>query len=184
MNAHHTPSRSNTSLFFVLSLLLAAASAFMVIGCASTPNIPESERRQLVLAIEEGDPNELGVTQYNQRVQLRDYMRADLVKRLDEAGFNVVEVASSAEYAQYPGAQLLVVHYDNYDPGSAAARVMVGFGAGSCSLDLSAYLYDGERLLDSWRDGRASSMAWGKVVKKLDQEMVKRVRAVLQALNP
>lgn len=60
---------------------------------------------------------------------------------MNKAGFTTASLNTAEEYYNYPGALLLMVNIDNYDPGNAAARAFVGYGAGACALDVSAYLY-------------------------------------------
>ena len=109
-------------------------------------------------------------------------MQKNLAARMNKAGFTIASLNTAEEYYNYPGALLLMVNIDNYDPGNAAARAFVGYGAGACALDVSAYLYSGEQLIDSWRESDYSTMTWGKIVKKLNVNFTKRVQQIMQSL--
>ncbi len=122
------------------------------------------------------------VPQFKQRTQVKNHMQKNLAARLHKAGFIVASLNTVEEYYNHPGALLLMVNIDNYDPGNAAARAFVGFGAGACALDVSAYLYSGEQLIDSWRESDYSTMTWGKIVKKLNVNITKRVQQIMQNL--
>ncbi len=172
-----------TRMFSAFVLFIASTS--LLANCASTPQgagNSGSAGKQIALFVSEGDPAALTPAQLKQRTQVKEHMQKDLAKQMNSAGFSVAVLASSEAYYNYPGALLLTVAIDNYDAGSAAARALVGFGAGTCALDISAYLYSGEHLIDSWRDGDYSSMAWGKIVKKLNVNITKRVQEILQKI--
>ncbi len=164
--------------------VLSVASAFLFANCASTPQGAGDIGQQIAIFVSEGDPAALTVPQFKQRTQVKNHMQKNLAARLNKAGFIVASLNTAEEYYNHPGALLLMVNIDNYDPGNAAARAFVGYGAGACALDVSAYLYSGEHLIDSWREGDYSTMTWGKIVKKLNVNITKRVQQIMQSLPP
>lgn len=166
------------------AFVLSVASAFLFANCASTPQGAGDIGQQIAIFVSEGDPAALTVPQFKQRTQVKNHMQKNLAARLNKAGFIVASLNTAEEYYNHPGALLLMVNIDNYDPGNAAARAFVGYGAGACALDVSAYLYSGEHLIDSWREGDYSTMTWGKIVKKLNVNITKRVQQIMQSLPP
>lgn len=136
-------------------------------------------RQSLDVLIEEGNPSEMQPRQYAFRCELRDYMERDLPKRFARYGFDVHVIR---QHKERPDAarHLLVIHYDAYNPGSAAARFAVGFGAGAASLDLSMSLYQGRAVALSWKDGCGTSGHWSRIINKLDDNMGKKLQSVYQ----
>jgi hypothetical protein len=133
-------------------------------------------RQSLDVLIEEGSAAAMEPRQYQYRCELRDYMRTELPRRFARYGFDVRMLSQRSEYQAAGGGKLLVVRYDAYNPGSNAARLVVGFGAGACSLDLTATLYQGEAVALTWKDGCGTSGHWSRLVNKLDDNMAKKLR--------
>ena len=102
--------------------------------------------------------------QCNQLNQVSEFMEPDLIRQLNRAGYTVSRIAARGDFKAEAGASLLVVKTMNYNPGSTAARIVVGFGAGSASLDFRYELY-GDADKPFWvRDhGRGSSRDWRKI---------------------
>jgi len=167
--------------------VVACASLVMVAaGCRSSrAGHAESSRLSAVavrqaldVLIEEGKPSEMQSKQYEYRCELRDYMERDLPRRLARYGFDVRMIRQRGE--QTAGRHLLVVHYDAYNPGSSAARIVVGYGAGAASLDMSMCLFQGEAVVMSWKDGCGTSGHWSRIINKLDDNMGKKLQAFYQ----
>ena len=143
-----------------------------------TANTP---RRPMDVLIEEGNPADMEAKQYQFRQELRTYMKRDLPRRLARYALDVRMIDQRSTYnAAVDGRDLLVVHYDSYNPGSAAARFVVGYGAGAASLDISLSLYQGSNLQLSWKDGCGTSGHWSRIVKKLDDNMGKKLQTFYQ----
>jgi len=69
-----------------------------------------------------------------------------------------------------------------YNPGSKAARMLVGFGAGSASLDLRFEVYgEGPQPLLVKDHGRGSSRDWQFVCRTLSKDLVKFMGEALKA---
>lgn len=157
-----------------VSLLLFAA------GCRTTEAGPRGSaaRQALDVLIEEGQASEMEARQYQYRCEVRDQMERDLPGRFARGGLDVRMIRQRSEHAAAAaGTHLLVVHYNSYNPGSTAARIVVGFGAGAASLDLSATLFDGNTQLLTWKDGCGTSGHWSRVVRKLNDNMAAKLRA-------
>ncbi len=126
--------------------------------------------------IQEGDVSDMQTQQYKYRQELRAYMERDLPRRFSRYGFDVKILRQLSEHQSAEGRYLLTIHYDAYNPGSAAARYTVGFGAGAASLDLSATLQKNSAAELSWKDGCGTSGHWSRIVNKLDDNMAKKLR--------
>ena len=111
--------------FFVFAVLLLGAWAAAAAGPA------------IDILIEPGDSAQLTPKQYEQRLDLKNYMVRTLPVKMQRHGIEGRIIGEKSDYAG-EGRQLLVVRYVRYNPGATAARIIVGFGAGAASLDVSA----------------------------------------------
>jgi len=161
--------------------LLLALGALVACGSVQAPRGPNGEPLVIELFIERGleGHDEIG---QGQLTELGDYLERDITERLTGAGYEVAAAASPAAATPGPGRYLLSIEILEYNPGSKAARVMVGFGAGTASLDLH-YELRGEdpAPLISEDYGRASSKDWDDIVRRLDEDIVVHVTDVLTA---
>lgn len=160
-------------------LLMAclAVSMFLPLftGCRSA-RVAAGPRQPLDVLIEEGKPDEMQERQYRYRTEVRDYMERDLPRRFSRYGIEARMIRDRGSYAPGGGRHLLVVQYLSYNPGSSAARIVVGFGAGAAALNIQARLLDGQKELLSWQDGCGTSGHWSRLVNKLDANMGARLQ--------
>lgn len=117
--------------------------------------------------------------------QMGERMERDLKNVLDKRGnYNSRILRSRDEFKTGDGEYLLTVRIVRYNPGSKAARIIVGLGAGSCSLDIHYELFgpNGNMLL-SKDDGCGSSLDWQRLARKLNETMLAAIQARLRAGN-
>ncbi|MEI6788074.1 MAG: DUF4410 domain-containing protein [bacterium] len=117
--------------------------------------------------------------------QMGDRMERDLKNVLDKRGnYESRILRSRDEFKPGAGEYLLSVRIVRYNPGSKAARIIVGLGAGSCSLDIHYELFgpSGNMLL-SKDDGCGSSLDWQRLARKLNETMLAAIQARLRAGN-
>ena len=150
--------------FFVFAVLLLGAWAAAAAGPA------------IDILIEPGDSAQLTPKQYEQRLDLKNYMVRTLPVKMQRHGIESRIIGEKSDYAG-EGRQLLVVRYVRYNPGATAARIIVGFGAGAASLDVSCELLDGDRQLLAWEDGCGTSEHWQRLVNKLNDNAVLKLKA-------
>jgi len=129
----------------------------------------------LDILIEEGNSAELDAKQYQQRVELKTYMAKTLPVKFSRHGIEARVLSAKSDYAG-GGRQLLVVRYDRYNPGKTAARLIVGFGAGAASLDVTHTLYDGDKQVMTWTDGCGTSEHWQRLVNKINDNAVIKLK--------
>jgi hypothetical protein len=117
--------------------------------------------------------------------QMGTRMERDLKNVLDKRGnYESRILRSRDEFKTGDGEYLLAVRIIRYNSGSKAARIIVGFGAGSCSLDIHYELFgpSGNMLL-SKDDGCGSSLDWQRLARKLNETMLAAIQARLRAGN-
>ena len=129
----------------------------------------------LDIVIEEGSSAELEAKPYQQRVELKNYMARTLPVKFSRHGIEARILPARSDYAG-GGRQLLVVHYDRYNPGKTAARLIVGFGAGAASLDVTHALYDGDKPVMTWTDGCGTSEHWQRLVNRINDNAVLKLK--------
>ena len=160
--------------------LLTVVSLILVWGCASTPPAPTSASGNpyvIKVMCSKGNPPEEHQKSYD---EMHAWMQQDLVNQLNQAGYSAEIISSEDEYTSGEGKYLLLVEMVKYNPGSSAARIIVGFGAGSASLDNSYKLYSDKRTPDlEWTDGAGSSGHWTRIPRKLNTNTVKRINQKL-----
>ncbi len=112
--------------------------------------------------------------------ELAKWMEKDLVNRLTRAGYSAELITSKDQFVPAEGRYLLTVTVVKYNPGSSAARIVVGFGAGSASLDNHYDLIGaGGQPVLSWDDGVGTSGHWSKLPAKLNGNAVNKIKAQL-----
>ncbi len=157
------------------SVVTFVIAIIAVVGCGPSVQAPVGPGGQKVMMQVVFDRGLEGKTddQINQLDQLGEYMGSNLVAQLNDTGYAAQLIGSKEEFAAAPGKYLLFVKVVNYNPGSKAARMLVGFGAGTCTLDLHFELYGQESApLISTDHGRASSWDWDKLARKLNEDLI------------
>jgi hypothetical protein len=165
--------------------LVSLAFAFLLFGCASAPKAPKGPDGQKIaveVSVDGGweQVDEANPKQVSQRRQLVNFIEKETVRQLSGSGYeaNLIDSAKGPK----AGARQLKLRVVNYNPGSAAARVLVGFGAGAAVLDISAEYKDGGKLLLSTMKSTASGTDWRRNVRKIDI-LIMREMAALPTAN-
>jgi hypothetical protein len=136
---------------------------------------------KLSVVIDRGIESSFTDKQVKNRNQCGEFMEKDLLNVLEIAGIDAELIKSKADYKAGEGTHLLVVRIKEYNPGSAAARIMVGFGAGATSMKTRYELFgSGTTPLVAEDLGLGSSIDWRKVIRKLDEQTVDGVRGKLK----
>lgn len=168
-----------------IGLLLAAGSYS---GCR-TPHVPggvlpDAGQYTIHVLVEPGGPAGVPAAEMKQREQVCAYMEKDLVNVLNKrGGYQAQAIRSRSQFTGMLNQYLLAVKIARYDPGSKAARVVVGYGAGSTSLDIHYEFYGGAPSpLIAANDGVGSGRDWNFCVRKLNENMLAAVTAKLREL--
>ncbi|CCK81987.1 uncharacterized protein TOL2_C38310 [Desulfobacula toluolica Tol2] len=135
------------------------------------PLTSSEEKIHIDVLCDRGNQEELKSRQWQYRNEIAGFMEPNLVRRLGDYGFSSALIGKETEYKKAAGTYLLKVAIESYNPGSAAARVLVGFGAGACSLKCHYELLDskGETIL-SWDDGIGTSQHWKRLPVALNKK--------------
>jgi hypothetical protein len=169
----------------ILALVSVLALALVVSACGGgvkAPTMADGKPLTLVVLMDRGLEGKTPDEQ-NQLNQLGDFHQNDLVNALKDAGYNASLIGSAAEFTPAAGVYMLKVAVVKYNPGSKAARMMVGFGAGTTSLDVRYELFSTDPAAPFYAKdhGRASSVDWPKLVHVVDSDLVNDVTTQLAA---
>ena len=117
------------------------------------------------------------------RNQIADWWEVDLVNVLTRrGGYEAKLIQKLDEFIASPNSYLLTSKIVDYNAGSKAARMIVGFGAGACSMDLHNELFGaGHKLIFAKNEHVASGRDWKYVARKHNEIILKEIN---QALNP
>ena len=163
----------------VLSLLTGAV---LLSGCATpsiAPTTASGQKIKISVISNRGNPKEMESRQWQYRNEVGSYMEVDLVNRLNRTGYDARLIQSVSEYAPSANSYLLSMEITSYNPGSSVARIMVGYGAGACSLDMHYVVKNGSKVLQEWKDGIGTSGDWRRLPRALDDKLVRKLNAEL-----
>lgn len=126
---------------------------------------------------------DMDVNTINSRNQLGDWWEGDLSNVLTRrGGYEARQIQKSEEFVAGPDAYLLTAKIASYNPGSKAARILIGFGAGACSMDLHVELFGADNIQIFTKDDHvASSRDWKYVARKLNENILQAVNEALHA---
>lgn len=148
----------------------------LVFGCnqkTTAPTMADGSKHMIMVLLDRGIEDTFTPKQVEWRNEVGAFMETDLVNRLNRVGYNARLIQDRNEYAPAKGVYLLPVKIISYNPGSQAARYLVGFGAGACALDIHYELIDDSNaVLISTNDGVGSSIGWRPCVQKLDNNII------------
>lgn len=159
-------------------MIMPAAICLLLLGCASAPKAPMGpDGKKIAIEVSvDGGYEQIDASNpkhVNQRNQLVNYMKKTTVEQLKASGYEASLLDSAKGPSQ--GARTLALRIDNYNPGSAAARVLVGLGAGAATLDVSAVYKEGANVLLTTQKSFASGRDWRKIVKKINIQIMQEM---------
>jgi hypothetical protein len=166
---------------------VAVLSTLLAMGCATmkAPILPNGQKINLFMLVNRGDQNAMQEKQWKYRNEVGEYMENDLIGRLTAAGYNVRQIQNRNEFTAGEGNYLLSIAITSYNPGSKAARMLVGSFVGMCSLTTRYELIgtDAAVLTSSDTSSRSGS-DWRDCVRKNDSVTMKAVTIRLKAVYP
>lgn len=158
------------------------AGAMLLSACVTAsvaPTTVSGQKIKISVLSNRGNPKEMESTQWKYRNEVGSYMETDLINRLNRSGYDAKLIESASEYAAGTDSYLISMEITSYNPGSSAARIVVGFGAGSCSLDMHYVVKNGSNVLQDWKDGIGTSGDWRRLPRALDDKLVRKLNAEL-----
>jgi len=169
-----------------LIMVTAFIAVAFVIGFAYPAGAVEKSARTTISVLFDNGVNEtLEARQAKAQTQLSGWMNNDLVRvfaRYTKAGYQAKLIEKRKDFTPQPNNYLLSVKITEYRPGSKAARMIVGFGAGGVSLKIHYELSaDGANAILTKNDQTYSGREWMNAARKLNQNMAKAVTEKLES---
>lgn len=123
-----------TRLLLVLSLMLTSS---MWLGCGgrtgTAATMPDGSRMAIMVHTDKRLTPDMAPDRVAQLNQISEWMENDLLAILEKTGYAATRVEDPTTAAG-PGRLVLRVTIADYNAGSKAARMFVGFGAGAAVL--------------------------------------------------
>jgi hypothetical protein len=164
-------------LFVVLTSL-----AFVACGGGRTGSAvknPDGSAVAFLVHFDRGITADMTPERVDQMQQIATWMEDDLLTILQKTGYAASRTEDPNVQAG-PGRYVLRVKIKNYNAGSKAARMLVGFGAGAAVLDTHFELVgDGGALLISGDPSVGSGRDWKNSARKVNLQTVDAVNARL-----
>jgi hypothetical protein len=161
--------------------LCLLASSLLISGCKTTRSQPVTstgEKIHIDVLCDRGDPSSMEERQWNYRNEVGAFMEPNLVRRLGDYGFSAKQIQQESDFSREAESYLLKVKILDYNPGSTAARMTVGFGAGAASMNCRYELVDAnDKVVLSWDDGCGTSSNWQRIPIKLNQNVGAKLAA-------
>lgn len=168
-----------------MSRVILILLTLLAVGCGHHGNaVTRGGGEPLAVVVDPGLATDMDNAELFQRQQVADFMRKDLVLRLKRLGYEAESLRQRSDFVLGRGQSLLAVKIEHYRPGSKAARIIVGMGAGATSLNISYDITDETgQILTSATDGVGSSRDWSFCCRALNDRLIKVVGSELVAPN-
>lgn len=170
------------------SWVAMVAIAGFLVACGggrtnSAPTMPDGSRIAIMVVPDRGITPDMEPDRVKQIDQLASWMENDLIDILTKTGYAATR-SSDPNVTPGPGRYVLRVTITNYNAGSKAARMFVGFGAGAAVLETHFDLLgesggvevSGDPSVGSGRD-------WKNSARKVNLQTVDTVNARIKAIR-
>jgi len=130
------------------------------------------------ILFDNGVTDKLSASQAKAQTQIGDFMKEDMVRvfeRYEKNGFEAKLIDKEGDYKAAAGNELLKVKITNYNPGSKAARMMVGYGAGGVKLAIHYELIADGKTITSKDDDVYSGRDWRNAARKLNENTARAI---------
>ena len=164
------------------AILSVMVGVILLSGCATpsiAPTAASGQKIKISVMSNRGNSDEMESRQWQYRNEIGSYMEVDLVNRLNRTGYAAQLIQSVSEYIPSADSYLVSMEITSYNPGSSVARMMVGYGAGACALDMDYIVKNGSNVLQDWKDGIGTSSDWRRLPRALDDKLVRKLNAEL-----
>lgn len=158
---------------FALGMVLAACGG----GRHAGPTLPNGQRLAIMVFVDRAVAEGTEVDKAQQLQQVTDWLEPDLLTILRDSGYDAAAVSSFDGVPPAPGRYALRVRITDYNAGSKAARMFIGWGAGKARLAAQFELLgpNGTSYVAGEPEAATGRTDWKHAVRKVDQEIVAAV---------
>ena len=164
-----------TVVYLVLTMVL--------VGCGGSLRAPVTSSGQplsVVFSLDAGITEGMTETQITHHNQLQEYMEVHMLRLLESVGYSASNIEDPSQFTPVQDGYLLTIQITDYNPGSGAARALVGFGAGACVLSTTYQLSeDGQTAIYSNSQSEGSGRSWQSLVQGIDALTARDITAFL-----
>jgi hypothetical protein len=167
--------------FRTAGLLVLGLLAFTACGGRQhAPTLASGKRLAVLVFLDRTLAPETPPEKVSQLQEVADFLEPDLLAVLRDSGYDAAVVSGVQPGGE--GQYTLKVQITEYNGGSKAARMFVGFGAGSARLDTHFELLgpNGASYTSGSPGASTGRSSWQRVVRKVNQEIVAAVNIRLQ----
>jgi len=139
---------------------------------------PATGKTMINILFDSGITDKLSASQVKAQSQIGDFMKEDMVRifeRYEKNGYAAKLIDKEGDYKAGANNQLLKVKITNYNAGSKAARIMVGYGAGGVKLAIHYDLIADGKVITSKDDDVYSGRDWRNAARKLNENTAKAI---------
>jgi hypothetical protein len=165
----------------MLVLGLLAISATTACGSRqSAPTLPGGKRLAVLVYMDRTVAPETPADKVSQLQEVADFMEPDLLTLLRDSGYDAAVASGDSQPAE--GQYKLNVQITDYNGGSKAARMFVGFGAGAARLQSHFELFgpNGASYTSGSPGSSTGKTSWQRTARKVNQEIVSAVSVRLR----
>lgn len=151
-------------------------------GHRGGPTLPNGQRLAIMVFVDRGVAEGTEPGKVQQLQQVNDWLEPDLLAVLRDSGYEAASVASvDGAGGPAPGRYALRVRITDYNAGSKAARMFIGWGAGKARLAAQFELIgpNGTSYIAGEPEAATGRTDWKHAVRKVDQEIVAAVNVRL-----
>lgn len=148
----------------------------------SAPKMADGSTIAIMIVPDRGITPDMAPDRVEQIDQLATWMENDLIDILTKTGYAATRT-NDPTVEPGPGRYVLRLKITNYNAGSSAARMFVGFGAGAATLDTHFDLLGPSGIEISGDPSVASGRDWRNAARKVNAQTVDAVNARLKAVH-
>ncbi len=163
----------------LIAVIVFFALVFTVGFVNSAQAVEKSAQTTISILFDNGVNGTLEARQAKAQTQVSDWMSKDLVRvlaRYPKADYQAKLIDKREDFTPHPDSYLIIVKVIEYNAGSKAARIFVGYGAGGVSLKIHYELFtNGKNSILAKDDGVFSGLEWINAARKLNKNIAKAV---------
>ncbi len=142
---------------------------------ATAPTLPGGEKLKILVLFDRGNPENPDVNQLENRNQVGEWMESDLIRILNNGGYEAKLIQKNEEYTPAPGKYLLKIAIAGYSRSFVTSFLILG-------IHYELFGEEGNPVL-IFNDGVDSKRDWTICARKLNKNTVNKVTETLEEIH-